>query len=412
MNNEANAELIQLLTEDDAERRMLALHWLCEGYAREEAVNQAVFAGWDRWGPSAAFYEFPMLTHFPVAHERVAEVCQRAQKLVADRKLTDPASRCAGKMLEQTVQLPATVLEPHLGLLESTVSKSKIFFRVDLAAVRERVAMLAMSADELAGQLDQALAMLLAEPEDDAAARRAAHALEALRRQHASYMDLTSVLGSQPPAEGPQALSFRVTLQSLCQLEQAGLESSLGTHLLDSRESVFIPTVEALVRTGSTAAAATLIEHYPLAAESNQQWIARGLQRIRVKGLADDIARLRAGTEEPRRWIMLLAAEVRQMDPASSQRLIAELARLPMHSTVLINALLLYAHLHAESEDAQPFRAAILQYLARANESLQTQLEQSPPQTASPQLASTKTADRRARERAREQALKRFRKRK
>ena len=402
MTSSANSELIPLLSADDVELRTIALHWLAEGYALDSGVMDAVFTSWDRFGAGAAYPEFPMLSHFPVAAERIAECCQRALEMTKGKPLTDLETRCAGKLIEQVTKLPAAVLAPHLELLEQTVATPKIYFRVDLPAVRHRIELLDSAADRLAGQLDESIDLLSSNPEETVAVHHGIHALEALRRQHPNYMNLAGVLAATPPDDGPRAISFQLTMQSLMQFAEPGLELSLGRHLHDSRESVFVSAVDALVRAGSDAAALALIDAYLPAEEANRQWIARGLQRLRVKGLAERLAELRTATEDPRLWLMLLVAEIRQTDIDGIMRLVAELGRVVGHSYALVNSLLVFHQVHLQGEAAQFLRAAFVQYLARTNQELHQSLE-----TRQNKLHIT---ERRSREKAREQALKRYRK--
>ncbi|MEZ6136072.1 MAG: hypothetical protein R3C53_14320 [Pirellulaceae bacterium] len=323
----ANSSLIYLLGDESQTARTRALNWLSEGYARQTTIVEHIFQAWDEMGIREAFPEFPGLSHLPIASEQIVECCQRAGRMLVGHKLTATETRCAGKLLEHVSQLPAAELQPHLDLIKEIVAKSKIFFRVDVHAIENRIRLLGMAADELASELDKSLRSLIEDSNDLAANHRALHALEALRRQHPNYVDLSSVFATTPPSGGPSWLSFQVTLQSLLQLEEPGLESQLGQHLLDDRDSVFVPIVEALVRIASPAAADALTEHFPVAPGHNRQWIARGLQRIRVQGRADSIAALRGAEQDYRLWLMLLVAEIRQFDPVSRNRVIADVAR-------------------------------------------------------------------------------------
>jgi hypothetical protein len=215
-------------------------------------------------------------------------------------------------------------------------------------------------------------------------------------------MNLSGVFAQTPPDSGPQAVSFQLTLQSLMQLAEPGLEAVLEKHLQDPRESVFASVVDALVRVGSPAAADVLLAGYLPAAEGNRQWIARGLQRLRVKGLGDRLAELRQATEDPRLWLMLLVAEVKQNETDNCTRIAHDVARVAAHSYALINALLVFNQVHGESESAEVVRMAFTRYLAQVNMLLQEELKA--------KQSKLHLSERRSREKARNEALKRYRK--
>lgn len=363
----SNDDLLEVQQGSNPRLRMVATHYLCEGYVEDSRVLENIFHGWDTWGVEEAFPEFPMLSYLPVPATRVAECCQRASSMVKGRGLTDPVTRCAGKLIEQVVKLPAAELQIRFESIESTAAQSKIFFRVDLEALRERIALLSQDADSLAGQLDRSIATLTHNPGDPSAESEGLHSLEALRREHPQYLDLTSLLAHRPPDAGGQAASFHLALHSLTLLEGEGLEESLGRHLLDPRETVFVNTIEALVRIGTPEAAVAMFNQFSRAADTTRPWIARGLQRVRAPGLAEAIAALRGRTHDPALWLMLLVAEVRQFDPASSLRIAAELDRLATYSEPLDEAV----HVYLRAVDSEAARAEIAapfdNYLQRVN---------------------------------------------
>lgn len=400
----ANDELIPLLMSEDATLRTIALHWLSEGYACEPTISANVWKIWDSHGIGEGFPEFPMLSHFPIPAEAIEESCRRADTMLDGASLTSPESRSAGKLVEQLTRLPAEQLAPHLDLLQQTVLRSKIFFRVDVPGVRARVDLIGSEADALASQLDQSIAILTAQRENAQAIHRGLHALEALRRQHPTYLDLTAVLTTTPPDAGPEAISFQLALQSLVHFAEHGLEAAIAKHLHDQRETVFATAVDALVRAGTGQAAECLLQAYPQAEQANQQWIARGLQRIRVKGLAPQIAELRAITQEPHLWLMLLVAELRQMELKHADWLATEVSRVSGHSYALINALTVFNTVHAGHDQLILLQSAYVQYLARTEQRLLQERNDK-----EEQLRKTQAEERRKRNQARQAELKRFR---
>ena len=397
-----NEDLIGLLLDGQADLRMKVLHTLCEGYASQREVFDAVLAGWDRWGAAEAFHEFPMLSYLAIPPDAIDDCCSRAAAMVEGRKLTELPSRGAGKLLEQVTRLDARTLVPKLEVLESLKAKSKIFFRVDLEGVCYRIGLLDKSADELAGVLDHALEQLAEDANNVPAVHQALAALETLRREHPEYLDLQAAITTAPEGEGAAAISFQLTMQSLVQFEHPGSESALARHLLDSRDAVYSTAVEALVRLGSAATAEAFLEKFDEAEPSNQKWIARGLQRIRVPGLAGPISVLRAGTTDPALWLMLLIAELRQLDASSCLRVAEDLARLQSFSEALIDSLTVFARLYAGGDGEREFQGAFMEYLKRANSSLGEQLIE--------KKRKLQRSQRKQREQLRNQAIARYRK--
>lgn len=369
-----NEDLIRLLADEESNFRMLALHFLSEGYAQESNLLPGVLTGWDRWGVDLAYPEFPMLSHVPIPASAVAVCCERAAVIAPGRKLTDTQTRCAGKLLEQVVCLPAAELEPHHALIATTANLSKIFFRVDPTLVQQRIALLQVDSDALAQRLDSAIETLSLQNDNVAAFHQGLAALEALRFQHPNYIDMQAAIAQTPPDDGLQAISFQLSMHSLIQFEQMGSEAALAKHVVDHRESIHINAMEGLVRLGSPLAAAHLVSQFEQADANAQRWIARGLQRLRAHGLADEIARLRAATQDPTLWLMLVVAEVRQFDLASLPRIATDLERVHVFSGALIDALNVYVRVHETAAGSREIQQAFMSYLKRINQDIRQQL--------------------------------------
>jgi hypothetical protein len=234
-----NDDLIQLLADAEAPVRMSALEFLSEGYAPSPEILPRVFAAWDQWGVAQAFPEFPILSYLPIAPQHVSECCQRATLMAAGRKLTDPITRCAGKLLEQVVGMAAGDLHPHLEAILTAVSTSKIFFRVDTQDLQHRLELQELAADELAARLDAAIEILTQQPDNAAAFQAGLQVLEVLRLRHPDYLDMTTAIAKTPANdEGPPSISFRLSLRSLIHIAQAGAEANLARHLCDQRETI------------------------------------------------------------------------------------------------------------------------------------------------------------------------------
>lgn len=365
-----NDDLIRLLASDEATVRTLALNFLSEGYAQEPDVLANVFTGWDRRGVDVAFPEFPLLSHVPIPTTAVLECCQRAAAIVPNRKLTDRQTRCAGKLMEQVVRLPAADLRPFQSQIVETIHLSKIFFRVDPAILKNRIAMLEQTSDQLAERLESAIATLAQQPDSDTAMHQSLAALETLRFHHPTYLDMIAAIAHSPPDSGVQAASFQVAMQSLIQFAQPGAEEALAKLLIDARESIHCNAVEGLVRIGSPLAAAHLIASFDQADAGAQRWIARGLQRVRGIGLTEEVARLRSATQDPTLWGMLLVAEVRQFDSTSLEVIAAELERVQGYSGALIDALNAYVRVYETAPGARLIQQAFMGYVKRVSDDI------------------------------------------
>lgn len=368
-------DLINVLLDKRADLRMLALHLLCESYSSSSKILEQVFTAWDRWDAAQAFPEFPMLSFLAIPAERIEATCQRAAEMAAGRKLTEPACRCAGKLMEQLVRLPPRRLEPHRDLIEQTVSTSKIFFRVDLSELRYRIDLSDRSADQLAASLDEAIQKLATDRAEPETLGHGLAALEALRESHPNYIDLASVLAGPVDSDRrPLSASLHLTMQSLIQVPQARLELPLARHLLSEHEAVYTNVVEALVRLGSRQAGDALLAQLEVADGDAQKWIARGLQRIRAAGLSSGIAELRSRISDPRIWLMLLIAEVRQFDWDSIDRISQDLGRLMSTSETLIDSLIMFQAIHQGAPDARVFQDAVTEYVQRSDRDLSRQI--------------------------------------
>jgi hypothetical protein len=328
-------DLIDCFHDENVHIRTAALTLLCDSYASSPEIMRGIIASWKQWGVDQAFDGFAMLTYLPACSELVSELCDRADEMVEGRKLTDPTTRAAGKLIEQQMQLPAAELHPHLNRLKAVVAKSKIFFRVDLGALSKRIELLDRSADSLANVLDSSLEAISNNPNNNDANHNALFALEALRRQHPSYIDLAMVLSTAPRERQRSWGGFNTTLQSLIQFPGDGLEQPLGTLLLDEREYVFTMALESLVRCGTQTAANVLLERFQEASPQVKHWIARGLQRIRQPRLSSRISEL-IGVEPSVDDALIMAMLSQLDDPDSLESRIPELSVLSSRHLGLI----------------------------------------------------------------------------
>lgn len=365
MTNTAEDSLIGLLDSKGQHTRMKSLHLLCESYASAEQIFEAVRRGWQAWGADKAFPEFPMLSYFPIPANHLAECIQLATSMSEGRSLTDKSTRCGGKIMEQLVRLPTAQLAPHLDAICQTTASSKIFFRVNTDQLARRIAMRDHTVSDLADQLDQSVAALTQDATNDALLQSGLDALEALRTLHPDSIDMATAVKHPPPDEGPPAISFRVSMLSIIELPQAGMEETLATHLIDAREGIYTLAVEALVRLGTATAAAHMIKALPEAAAHNRAWIARGLQRIRADGLAEELYHLRQRISDPRLWLMLLIAEIHQLDSVSLAHTPRDLDKIASDSEALLDAMAIFIQVHATTPGSEAMFSSFQAYLGR-----------------------------------------------
>ncbi|GAB5403236.1 MAG: hypothetical protein Aurels2KO_14670 [Aureliella sp.] len=360
----SNDSLIDLLRHANATVRMRALTVLCDGLVDDENIFKAVRDGWKEWGAEDAFPDFPMLSHFPVGADDVEEAIKLAASMADGGKLTDKRTRCAGKLLEQVVQLPLEVIEEHLDAIESVAQSAKIFFRVRPEYARRRQELRSLPLEQLSSQLDSAIETVSqADGDVDAAYADGLLALDCLRTYHPDAIDIGAAIRSADE-KGPQAVSFSLAMDSLARREEPGLEEQIAAHLHAPQENVFTRAVEALVRSGTPAAAARLVLAMQGAPSNNRTWIVRGLQRIRAEGLAEQLHQLRQRATDQKLWLMLLVAELNQLDPSSVERVSVDLNRLLVFSQQATDAAKAYVAIDLPCEKSS-LESALSSYLHR-----------------------------------------------
>ncbi|MCA9126522.1 MAG: hypothetical protein KDB22_05530 [Planctomycetales bacterium] len=357
--------LKDLLSADQGHVRGLALQLLSECYAADDEILPSIIAGWQRWGAEAAYPDFPMLSHIPIPRQMVGECCSLAHRMTNGYPLTAKQTRCGGKLIEHLVKLPARCLVEHEQVIEQIVASSKIFFRVDLKSLRQRVEFCELSGEDLADHLDSSIATLAERSDDTATFRTGLNAMEAMRSHHPHMLDMDRALRSSAN-DTAHHFSFQIALQSLIDLAEPNIESALAELLSSAQESVLANTIEALVRCQTPHAGLALMDNFHLVPDANKQWLARGLQRLRIPRMAAAIAELRASVREPRLWLMLLIAEIRQLDIESCQSIAMDVDRIASYSEALANSLTLFNAVHAHRPEAAICTHAYERYLRRA----------------------------------------------
>lgn len=362
--------LVAALGSDSEMYRTRALSLLSASYSDDDRIYPAVVSGWEEYGYDEAFPDFPMVSHFPIPAGQVAECIELAAKSAASGPLKSKRVRCAGKLLEQLVRHPVEMLKEHAGAIEKVAESAKIFFRVNPKQLRTRIEMSEQPLESLTEQLDAAVAELTKKPEADAAWIQGRFALEALRNYHTDTIDMAAAIRLSEPQAAPNP-SFWLALESLSIEPQRGLEEQIAVHLHHPEEKVFTTAVEALVRAGTAEAAARLIHAITGAPSNNRTWIIRGLQRIRAAGLAEELRKLRAESNDQKIWMMLLVAELNQLEPASAIHVAGDLSRLLVYSDEITVASMFLAHQVTDSEElGTALKAYLLRTRARLKQDI------------------------------------------
>jgi hypothetical protein len=142
-------QLIAWMAHPDPRVRSASLELITSSYVSNHDIVPSLFSAWDRWGPEHAFPDFPLISHLPIQADKVAECLSRAESMSAGRKLTDRTCRCAGKLVEALSVCDASVFQSHLEAIEALKQSSKVFFRVPIVSMKERVAALQRSSSSL-----------------------------------------------------------------------------------------------------------------------------------------------------------------------------------------------------------------------------------------------------------------------
>lgn len=364
----SNDSLIELLRHADGTVRMRALTVLCDGLIDDEGIFNAVRDGWKQWGAEDAFADFPMLSHFPVGRDNVVEAIELAAEMAQGGKLTNKRVRCAGKLLEQISNLPLDYIEEHLELIESVASSAKIFFRVRPQAIRFRQELKLLPLEQLSDSLEQSIAKVVESADDaDGPYAEGVASLDALREYFPDSIDMAAAIKNSAES-GPAAVSFAMAMDSLARRAEPEIEAEIAVHLHAPEERVYTRAVEALVRAGTPAAAARLVLATQGAPSNNRTWIVRGLQRIRAKGLAEQLRELRRQASDQKLWLMLLVAELNQMDPSSVEHVAKDLRRLLVFSQQATDAAKAYIAVNLPCEKS-PLESALKEYVQRVENS-------------------------------------------
>ena len=245
--------------------RSASLELLTNSYVSHPGILPAIFSAWDHWGAEQAYPDFPLVSHLPIRSELVPECLARAESMSRGRKLTDRECRCAGKLIEALSVCNAAVFESHLDAMEQLKHSSKVFFRVPITSMRERVAALHRSTSSL--QLDF----------EDGQPSDIAIALEALldRDQAGPWIERGLADWDEPSDPSPLALAV---LELASRHPVHGFENQL-LNLSDSdRSSIADMASIALIRSRSPRTLSLIAERF---ADMNRNGQLRSVDIIR-----------------------------------------------------------------------------------------------------------------------------------
>lgn len=261
----SDVQLMGWLVHPDHLVRSAALELLTNSYVSHPGILPAIFAAWDRWGPEYAFPDFPLVSHLPIRSEMVPECLTRAESMSLGRKLTDRECRCAGKLIEAISVCDATVFESHLDAMEQLKQSSKVFFRVPIRSMRERVAALHRSTSSL--QLDF----------EDGQPGDIAIALEALLHRDQATPWIERGLADWDDQSEPSPLALAV-LELASRHSVHGFENQLLDLSESDRSSIADMASIALIRSRSPRTLSLIAERF---AEMNRVGQLRSVDIIR-----------------------------------------------------------------------------------------------------------------------------------
>ena len=303
-------QLIDLLTHDSVRYRSAALELLASSYCNAPTMLGAILEGWDRFGIGDAYPEFAQVAHLPVHHQFMATVLERSFRMVEGRKLVDPICRCAGKIVEALVLLPAEQLSEFLPEIERLKATSKIFFRIELNDLKRRIALTELSDEELKEQLEP----VWNGNGDVQIQADAVHALEILHGRGAAEEVIRRCLSPSEQWERDAGQRLSIALQVASRHAFLGFEDMLAPHIQHVQATVAATACIALARCRSRDAVFAIVERFAHESPTTQLRMADVLGRLRVPGASVRIQELREACKDPKICDALNLAQILHFD--------------------------------------------------------------------------------------------------
>lgn len=303
-------QLIDLLTHDSVRYRSAALELLGASYCNAPTMLGAILEAWDRFGIEEAFPEFAQVTHLPVHHQYGPEILERSFKMVEGRKLVDPICRCAGKMVEAMVLLPAEQISEFLPDIARLKSMSKIFFRIDLNDLKKRIALTELSDEELNDQLES----VWSGNGDVQLQADAIYALEVLHSRGVAEEIIRSWLAPNEQWEQDAGQRLSIALQVASRHAFLGFEDMLAVHIQHVQATVAATACIALARCRSRDAVFAIVERFAQEKPTTQLRMADVLGRLRVPGASVRLQELRQASKDPKICDALNLAQILHFD--------------------------------------------------------------------------------------------------
>ena len=305
-------QLIDLLTHDSVRYRSAALELLASSYCNAPAMLGAILEGWDRFGIGEAYPEFAQVAHLPVHHQYMHSILERSFQMVEGRKLVDPICRCAGKIVEAMVLLPAEQLGEFLPDIERLKSTSKIFFRIELNDLRRRIALTELSDDELREQLEP---VWNGNGNGDVQIQAdAIHALEILHGRGVADEEIRRCLSPSEKWEQDSGQRLSIALQVASRHAFLGFEDMLAGHIQHVQATVAATACIALARCRSRDAVFAIVERFAQENPTTQLRMADVLGRLRVPGASLRIQEMREACKDPKICDALNLAQILHFD--------------------------------------------------------------------------------------------------
>lgn len=303
-------QLIDLLTHDSVRYRSAALDLLASSYCNAPAMLGAILDAWDRFGVSEAYPEFAQVTHLPVHHQYIANILERSFQMVEGRKLVDPVCRCAGKIVEALVLLPAEQLGEFLPEIERLKSTSKIFFRIELHDLKRRLALTELSDDELKEHFEP----IWNGSSDVQVQTDAVHALEILHGRGVAEEVIRRCLSPSEDWEQDAGPRLSIALQVASRHAFLGFEDMLAVHIQHLQATVAATACIALARCRSRDAVFSIVERFAHENPTTQLRMTDVLGRLRVPGASVRIQELREACKDPKICDALNLAQILHFD--------------------------------------------------------------------------------------------------
>lgn len=300
--------MIGWLNYDDVRVRTAALEQLTEGFESSAEMLQAIFAAWDRFGVNEAYPEFPLVMHLPTPESMIDEAISRAASMALGRKLIEPGCRCAGKLMEAYSIASTASYRERMEAIISLKQVSKIFFRVDIDGMYQRLELSKKTSDELREHFSAK-----SKPNSEMT-YDLSFALHELHYRNEADDLLRLGLDAATAADVTCSAFTQACLQVASRNTTHGHEIALLELLDHSNSGISDLATIALSRCQSGKTLDAISSRFVSLMPQGQIRATEVLKRLRVPGAASRIRFLREESKNPDANEALFAAEILQFD--------------------------------------------------------------------------------------------------